>query len=73
MMEEDFMQELKVSRKDSKIIASPLKNQSSGVLTSMFLSNGLAICPSGTDILKKDQKIDVEMFGWNEDISEILN
>ena len=64
---------VKVSREDSKIIATPLKNQSSGVLTSMFLSNGLAICPSGTDILKKDQKIDVEMFGWNEDISEILN
>jgi len=64
---------VKVSREDSKIIATPLKNQSSGVLTSMFLSNGLAICPSGTDILKKDQKIDVEMFGWKEDISEILN
>ena len=64
---------VKVSKEDSKIIATPLKNQSSGVLTSMFLSNGLAICPSGTDILKKDQKIDVEMFGWNEDISEILN
>jgi len=64
---------VKVSKEGSKIIATPLKNQSSGVLTSMFLSNGLAICPSGTDILKKDQKIDVEMFGWNEDISEILN
>ena len=24
-------------------------------------------------ISKKDQKIDVEMFGWKEDISEILN
>ena len=33
---------VKVSREDSKIIATPLKNQSSGVLTSMFLSNGLA-------------------------------
>ncbi len=57
----------------SEIIATPLKNQSSGVLTSMFLSNGLAICPSGTDILKKGQEIDVEMFGWNEEISEIIN
>tara|TARA_E500000081_G_C6105056_1_gene339514 strand:+ start:28 stop:1326 length:1299 start_codon:yes stop_codon:yes gene_type:complete len=57
----------------SEIIAIPLKNQSSGVLTSMFLSNGLAICPSGTDILKKGQEIDVEMFGWNEEISEIIN
>ena len=26
-----------------------------------------------SDNIKKDQKIDVEMFGWNEDISEILN
>ena len=58
---------------NSKIIATPLKNQSSGVLTSMFLSNGLAICPSGTDILNKGQEIDVEMFGWNEEISEIIN
>ena len=57
----------------SEIIATPLKNQSSGVLTSMFLSNGLAICPSGTDILKKGQEIDVEMFEWNEEISEIIN
>jgi len=57
----------------SEIIVTPLKNQSSGVLTSMFLSNGLAICPSGTDILNKGQEIDVEMFGWNEEISEIIN
>ncbi|MEC7837967.1 MAG: gephyrin-like molybdotransferase Glp [Chloroflexota bacterium] len=58
---------------NSKIIATPLKNQSSGVLTSMFLSNGLAICPAGTDILNKGQEIDVEMFAWNEEISEIIN
>ena len=56
----------------SEIIATPLKNQSSGVLTSMFLSNGLAICPSGTDILKKGQEIDVEMFGWEGKWIEIL-
>ena len=61
------------SKDSSEIIAIPLKNQSSGVLTSMFLSNGLAICPSGTDILNKGQEIDVEMFGWNEEISKIIN
>ena len=61
------------SKSKSQIIATPLKNQSSGVLTSMFLSNGLAICPSGTDILKNGQEIDVEMFGWNEEISKIIN
>ena len=57
----------------SKIIAVPIKNQSSGVLTSMHEANGLAICPSDIDILKKGEKIDVEMFNWNENISEILN
>ena len=57
----------------SKIIAVPIKNQSSGVLTSMHEANGLAICPSDIDILKKGEKIDVEMFNWNENISDILN
>ena len=57
----------------SKIIAVPTKNQSSGVLTSMHEANGLAICPSDIDILKKGEKIDVEMFNWNENISDILN
>ena len=36
-------------------------------------ANGLAVCPSDIDILNKGQEIDVEMFNWNEDISEILN
>jgi molybdopterin molybdotransferase len=58
---------------NSKIIATPIKNQSSGVLSSMHLSNGLAICPSDTDILNKGQEIDVEMFTWGEDISKIIN
>ena len=57
----------------SKIIAVPIKNQSSGVLTSIHEANGLAICPSDIDILKKGEKIDVEMFNWNENISDILN
>ena len=57
----------------SKIIAVPIKNQSSGVLTSMHEANGLAISPSDIDILKKGEKIDVEMFNWNENISDILN
>jgi molybdopterin molybdotransferase len=57
----------------SKLIAKPINNQSSGVLTSMQEANGLAICPSDIDILNKGQEIDVEMFNWNEDISEILN
>jgi len=58
---------------DSKLIAKPIRNQSSGVLTSMHEANGLAVCPSDIDILNKGQEIDVEMFNWNEDISEILN
>ena len=63
-----------VSREsNSKLIAKPIRNQSSGVLTSMHEANGLAICPSDIDILNKGQEIDVEMFNWNEDISEILN
>ena len=57
----------------SKVIAIPIKNQSSGVLTSMHEANGLAICPSDIDILNKGEKIDVEMFNWNENISDILN
>ena len=57
----------------SKIIAVPIKNQSSGVLTSMHEANGLAICPSDIHILKKGEKIVVEMFIWNENISDILN
>ena len=58
---------------NSKLIAKPIINQSSGVLTSMQEANGLAVCPSDIDILNKGQEIDVEMFNWNEDISEILN
>ena len=41
-------------------------SQSSGVLTSMSLANGLAICPEFTDKIKKGQIVQVEMFDWAE-------
>ncbi|MBI21089.1 MAG: molybdopterin molybdenumtransferase MoeA [Chloroflexi bacterium] len=41
-------------------------SQSSGVLTSMSLANGFAICPEFTDKIKKGQTVQVEMFDWAE-------
>ena len=41
-------------------------NQSSGVLTSMSMANGLAICPEYTDRIDKGEVVNVEMFDWPE-------
>ena len=41
-------------------------NQSSGVLTSMSMANGLAICPEYTDRIDKGEFVNVEMFDWPE-------
>ena len=69
-----FYARVYVYRNSENIIcARPLKNQSSGVLTSMHNANGLGICPTGINKLYKDEIIDVEMFNWNENITEIIN
>lgn len=62
-----------VDKNSKKTIAVPITNQSSGVLTSMHEANGFGICPSDIDIIKRGEKVDVEMFTWNDEISEILN
>ena len=62
-----------VDKNSKKTIAVPITNQSSGVLTSMHEANGFGICPSDVDIIKTGEKVDVEMFTWNDEISEILN
>ena len=69
-----FYARVYVYRNSENIIcAQPLNNQSSGVLTSMHYANGLGICPTGINKLSKDEIIDVEMFNWSEDITEIIN
>ena len=69
-----FYARVYVYRNSENIIcARPLKNQSSGVLTSMHYANGLGICQAGINKLYKDEIIDVEMFNWSENITEIIN
>ena len=69
-----FYARVYVYRNSENIIcARPLENQSSGVLTSMHYANGLGICPSSINKLYKDEIIDVEMFNWSENITEIIN
>ena len=43
-------------------------NQSSGVLTSMALANGLAICPENVSKIEEGQFVQVEMLDWPEEV-----
>jgi len=60
---------VRVYRDDSGVYrARSTGNQSSGVLSSMALANGLAICPDDIGMINAGEITKVEMLDWPDDI-----
>jgi molybdopterin molybdotransferase len=43
--------------------------QGSGVLTSMALASGFAICPENVKSIEEGQEVDVLMIGWDHQLA----
>ncbi len=59
---------VKVYQKAGQFYASLTGDQGSGVLTSMVLANGLAVCPEDTKVLKAGTSASVYMIDWPDGI-----
>ena len=57
-----------VTRRDGRYYACLTGDQGSGVLTSMALANGLAICPEDVPRMKAGEVVDVQMLDWPEGV-----
>ena len=57
-----------VTRRDGRYYASLTGDQGSGVLSSMALANGLAICPEDVPRMKAGAEVVVQMVDWPEGI-----
>ncbi len=57
-----------VTRRDGRYYACLTGDQGSGVLTSMALANGLAICPEDVPRMKAGEEVDVQMLDWPEGV-----
>jgi molybdopterin molybdotransferase len=55
-----------VTRRDGRYYASLTGDQGSGVLSSMALANGLAICPEDVPRMKAGAEVVVQMVDWPE-------
>lgn len=60
---------VKVSQEDGHFYASLTGDQGSGVLTSMVLADGLAVCPEDVKVLKAGSSASVYMLDWPDGIS----
>ena len=60
---------VKVYQEYGKFYASLTGDQGSGVLTSMVLANGLAVCPENVEVLKAGSPVSVHMLDWPDGIS----
>ena len=59
-----------VTRRNGRYYASLTGDQGSGVLTSMALANGLAICPEDVPVMRAGQEVDVQMLDWPADAGQ---
>ena len=59
-----------ITRRDGRYYARLTGDQGSGVLTSMALANGLAICPEDVPVMKAGEEVDVQMLDWPEDAGQ---
>lgn len=59
-----------VTRRNGRYYARLTGDQGSGVLTSMALANGLAICPEDVPVMRAGQEVDVQMVDWPEDAGQ---
>lgn len=57
-----------VTRRNGRYYACLTGDQGSGVLTSMALANGLAICPEDVPRMKAGEEVDVQMLDWPEGV-----
>jgi molybdopterin molybdotransferase len=57
-----------VTRRDGRYWAQLTGDQGSGILTSMALANGLAICPEDLPSMSAGQEVDVQMLDWPEEV-----
>ena len=57
-----------VTRRDGRYYACLTGDQGSGVLTSMALANGLAICTEDVPRMKAGEEVDVQMLDWPEGV-----
>jgi len=55
-----------VEKRDGEYFARTTGSQSSGVLTSMSLANGLVIVPEDTELVKPGDKVNAMLFDWND-------
>jgi molybdopterin molybdotransferase len=53
-----------ITHRDGRYHAHLTGDQGSGVLTSMALANGLAICPEDVQVMKAGEEVDVQMLDW---------
>jgi molybdopterin molybdotransferase len=58
-----------VSQEEGTFYASLTGDQGSGVLTSMVMANGLAICPEDIDVVKAGEVVSVQMLDWPDGIT----
>jgi molybdopterin molybdotransferase len=58
-----------VRKRDGSYFARLTGNQSSGVLTSMAIANGLVIVPEDKSGVKKGESVQVIMLDWGEELA----
>ncbi|MBI4299871.1 MAG: molybdopterin molybdotransferase MoeA [Chloroflexi bacterium] len=56
-----------VTQDEERFIARPTSDQSSGVLTSMALANGLAIVPENRPAVGDGETVEVQMLDWSRE------
>ena len=54
-----------VTKRNGTYYARLTGPQGSNILTSMTRANGLAICPDDVPLLKKGERVLVQMLDWN--------
>ena len=59
-----------ITRRNGRYYARLTGDQGSGVLTSMTLANGLAICPEDVPVMPAGQEVDVQMLDWPSDAGQ---
>ena len=59
-----------VTLRDGRYYARLTGDQGSGILTSMAMANGLAICPEDVPRMRAGEEVDVQMLDWPSDAGQ---
>ncbi len=60
---------VEVTKRNGTYYANPTGPQGSNILTSMARANGLAICPEDVPQMEANQRVQVKMLDWNEEVN----